>query len=726
MQEQKKSGKMSKKWIAGALLLLIILLVLGIHVWKDYRDTLMDNQIDQLKVTTEILSKNMESSIQEYEDDLGFFEGLKNIKDAKEIFQRYIDTQNIFVEDFFWEKEDGTFLGSVSGNQYHDSIKFAQMDQTRSMYQMKGGDSGTEKYLVIKERTEDGKNVCLVVNEEKYYNKIISDIKIGSNGYIVIKASDGRILMHPDNDQWGIDVIAGRKKMYPDLDFSSLEKMIDDQKKGKEGVSVYYSYWWTKKDLPRVKKISVYTPAKIGDDFLVVSSVTDYTDFYQPIREGFTGLLLLFSGILAVCMLVFFLAMKMFNERKQVEAENAYLKELNGLLEEVHQNEETIAHQQRLQIMGTMTGGIAHEFNNFLTPIMGYAELLMMELPEDSDEYDSAAEIYEASEKAKDVVRQISTLSRKNVETVYKEVPVAQMLRRAVKMADSVCPSGIHMEKQIDLSDQSILGNATQLHQVILNICVNAVHAIGKKNEGRKNEDKIEGKIEITGKEIAYGGAGEELKKHLNDAWEHYIHIQIRDNGCGMDNETLRQIFNPFFTTKKGGEGTGLGLALAEQIVLSHKGYIYAESEKGVGSTFHILLPVMEKNVDMEFAKAKEAPDIRIVAADDNVKVLRLLQKNFLKLGVQIQIFTNKKELLEHLKIRGADVLFVDESMEDVGGIEFCMSVQGQYPDMKKILMITQVTREIAEAKSRDIIDGYVEKPVSATTLLEAVRDAAE
>lgn len=177
--------------------------------------------------------------------------------------------------------------------------------------------------------------------------------------------------------------------------------MIEDQKKGEEGVSVYYSYWWTKKDLPRVKKISVYTPAKIGEDFLVISSVTDYTDFYQPIREGFTGLMLLFAGILAICMVVFFLAMKMFNQRKQVEAENAYLKELNGLLEEVHQNEETIAHQQRLQIMGTMTGGIAHEFNNFLTPIMGYAELLMMELPEDSDEYDSVAEIYEASEKAK-------------------------------------------------------------------------------------------------------------------------------------------------------------------------------------------------------------------------------------------------------------------------------------------------------------------------------------
>ena len=717
MQEQRKPEKISKKWIIGAVLLLIIFFVFGIHVWKDYRDTLMDNQIEQLKVTTKILSKNMESSIQEYEDDLDFFDGLKNAEDAKGIFQSYIEKKEMFVEDLFWEKQDGTFLGSVSGKQYKDGIKTAQMSDKKSMYQMKREDTKQEKYLIVKKVLDDGNTLCLVVNEEKYYNKIISDIKIGSNGYIVIKASDGRILMHPDNGQWGIDVIAGRKEMYPELDFSSLEKMIEDQKKGKAGVSVYYSYWWTKKDLPRVKKISVYAPAKIGDDFLVISSVTDYTEFYQPIREGFTGLLFLFAGILAVCMLVFFLAMKMFHQRKQVESENAYLKELNGLLEEVHQNEETIAHQQRLQIMGTMTGGIAHEFNNFLTPIMGYAELLMMELPEDSEEYDNVIEIYEASEKAKDVVRQISTLSRKNVETVYKEVPAAQMLRRAVKMADSVCPSGIQMESRIELSDQSILGNATQIHQVILNICVNAVHAIGKKKEGQ---------IQISGNEMVYQEMDEEIKKHLNDAWEHYIHIQIRDNGCGMDSETLRQIFNPFFTTKKGGEGTGLGLALAEQIILSHKGYIYAESEKDVGSTFHILLPVMEKNGGMEFAETDEAQDIRIVAADDNVKVLKLLQKNFSRLGVEIQIFTNKKELLDDLRTRGADVLFVDESMEDIGGIDFCMSVQGKYPDMKKILMVSHITREIAEAKSRDIIDGYVEKPVSATMLLEAVRDAAD
>lgn len=714
MQKRKELKRIREKWIAAAVIILIIFLILGIHVWKVYRDTLMDNQINQLKVTTQILSKNMESSIQKYEDDLDFFDALKSSEDITEIFRKYTDIKDMFIEDLFLEKEDGTFVEGVSGKQYKDALKIAQMDSNRSLYQMKGQDDEKEKYLVVKKKKEDGTSLCLVVNEEKYYNKIISDIKIGSNGYIVIKGSDGKIIMHPDNNQWGIDIIEGRKKMYPDLDFSSLEKMIEDQKKGESGVSIYYSYWWTKKTLPRVKKISVYAPANIGEDFLVISSVTDYTEFYQPIREGFTGLLLLFTGIFVISMLVFFLAMKMYNQRKQVEAENTYLKELNGLLEEVHQNEETIAHQQRLQIMGTMTGGIAHEFNNFLTPIMGYAELLLMELPEESEEYDNVMEIYEASEKAKEVVRQISTLSRKNVETVYKKVPAAQMLRRAVKMADSVCPSGIQMESHIHLSDQCILGNATQLHQVILNICVNAIHAIGKKNEGR---------IEVTGKEVEFSDMTEELQKHLNTAWKQYICIEIQDNGSGMDSETLSQIFDPFFTTKKGGEGTGLGLALAEQIITSHKGYLYAESEKGTGSSFYILLPVMENNKNLEMRAVKETQDIRMAAADDNAKVLKMLQKNFGKLGVQMQIFTRKDDLSEYLTKEGADVLFIDETLEDVSGIDFCMSVQGQYPELRKILMISHVTREIAEAKSRNIIDGYVEKPVSATTLLEEIRE---
>lgn len=709
MNDKRKS---SGKWIVCAVGLFLIFLITGVFIWKDYRDTLMDNQIHQLQITTRILSKNMETSIKEYEDDLDFLESLAD-DEVEEIFQKYEQTKDSYGIDLYWEDEQGKFIKSISGGMYEELVRIAEIDESREIYQMNTDGAHRGKYLVVKKRKADGGKICLVVDEEKYYQRIISNIKIGSNGYIVIKSSDGRILMHPDDEQWGIDVIEGRKEMYPDLDFSSLSEMIENQKKGEEGVSVYYSYWWTKETLPRVKKISVYTPAKIGNDFFVISSVTDYEDFFQPIREGFTGLLLLFSGILVVSMFLFFVAMKMVHKRRQVEAENTYLKELNELLEEVHQNEETIAHQQRLQIMGTMTGGIAHEFNNFLTPIMGYAELLMMELPEDSEEYENVVEIYEASEKAKDVVRQISTLSRKNVETVYKEVDAAQMIRRGIKMAESVCPANIQMESQICLEDQSILGNTTQLHQVILNICVNAVHAIGKKSNG---------KIQINGQIVAYENLNLELQKKVNAAWKSYLLIQIKDNGCGMDSETLRQIFNPFFTTKKGGEGTGLGLALAEQIITSHKGYLYAESEKGIGSTFSLLLPVMEKGVKQEILREKNPEQLHIIAADDNQKILKLLEKHFAKLGVHLETCGTKQEILNFLKQGDIDALVIDERIEDMSGIDFCMSIQGSYPELKKILMINHVTREVAEAKSRNMIDDYVEKPVSAASLLEALR----
>ena len=125
-------------------------------------------------------------------------------------------------------------------------------------------------------------------------------------------------------------------------------------------------------------------------------------------------------------------------------------------------------------------------------------------------------------------------------------------------MIESICTPQVHLESDIQIETESILGNATQLNQVLLNICVNAVHAIGKE----------QGVILVVCKKEAKSKVDPEVARKLSEAWESYIHILVKDNGCGMDKETIRHIFDPFFTTKKGGEGTGLGLALAEQIYL--------------------------------------------------------------------------------------------------------------------------------------------------------------
>lgn len=442
----------------------------------------------------------------------------------------------------------------------------------------------------------------------------------------------------------------------------------------------------------------------------------EYDDFCRPIEAGFRKVSLLFIGTLVALAILAVIVGKLLFDRKRDLEEIVSLRELNEKLEKIHQGEEMLAHQQRLQVMGTMTGGIAHEFNNFLTPIMGYAELLMMEAPEESDTFDSAREIYEASEKAKDVIRQIASLSRRNVETVYKSIEADKLCSRAVKMAESICPVQIHLEKEIDLDGLFILGNATQINQVILNICVNAVHAIGNQ----------EGYIKIQAKCVDSGELLEipELESaRISREWKQYMRIRIADNGCGMDAETLRQIFIPFYTTKKAGEGTGLGLALAEQIVTSHRGYIFARSEAGKGTAFYIFLPVMEAGREKEVIHCGRREELKLVIADDNVKILQMLGKSFSKLK-NLEIFTcrEKKELHRLLETENPDVLVIDASIEDGSGVDFCMSVQGKYPDMLKLVMVDYFTKEIVEAKQKKVIDGYLTKPVSDTAILEAIR----
>lgn len=710
--------KKNKKTLIAAipLFLIVILVFAGFGVWKKYRDTLMQNQEEQMLLTTRILSENMAMSAEEYEESLSFLAKTAENRpqdEEKQLYREFIDTQTSFITNLYLEDEQGKLSESIKDVQIVSSQLLTQSSVKNSIYMEK--DTDGKIYNVYKRILKDGRKICLMIDAEKYYQKLISGIHIGTNGYIVVKDAEGTIIMHPKKEQWGIPVIAGRKKMYPDLDYSSLEKMIEDQKKRKEGISHYYSYWWTNEERPRVQKISAYSPVQIGDSFWVVSAVIDYDDLYEPIAEGFLKMVCIFVGILLAAGIAVVLFGRVMRDMRRAVREINDLKELNEQLEKMHRSEQSIAHQQRLQIMGTMTGGIAHEFNNFLTPIMGYAELLMMELPEGSEEQDSAKEIYEASEKAKDVVRQISSLSRKNVETVYKNISIKKFMTRAERMMESVCTPLIHMESEFRVDDEMILGNATQLNQVLLNVCVNAVHAIGK------NQGNIRISCHSEEKEKLAQGVIEKL----SDVWKKYIHIQVKDNGCGMDKETLRQIFDPFFTTKKGGEGTGLGLALAEQIITSHKGYIYAESKKGEGSTFHIYLPVLDTEHMPQIVQNIPRKDYRIVVADDNAKVLQLLKKNFEKIGIQIQTCMKREELQKCLEQQEADVLVVDETMEDCSGVDFCMSLAGRYPDMLKLIIIDGVSREMAEAWQKGIIDGYVEKPVSDTVILETIRNCA-
>ncbi len=312
---------------------------------------------------------------------------------------------------------------------------------------------------------------------------------------------------------------------------------------------------------------------------------------------------------------------------------------------------------------------------------------------------------------------QISGLIRKYVETVYRCILVKKALERTLKMIDSICPPQVRLESRLDLGDEAILGNRTQLDQVLLNLCVNAIHAIGAE----------EGVLAIRAKDIGREALAAMLPgEQLSGDWTEYVQIDVADTGSGMDGEVLRHIFEPFFTTKKSGEGTGLGLSLADQIVRAHRGYLSVDSSPGKGSTFHLFLPVLEQSAADEPLRWGQAQKLRLVVADDNAKVRELLETRFGKLGLSIAACGKKEDVLSQLQRAGADALAIDQSLEDGDGIEFCMSIQGKYPGTIKLLMVDSVTREVVEARRRGIIDGYVQKPVSDTTLLEAIRSCQQ
>lgn len=716
LANEKKAGfKIPISFFVVPVILLVLLVLLGIRTWHVYKNTLMDNQKEQLMLVSKTLGQNMEASLSEYEDTLSFLCRVEEENQGSPAFyEEFITEQDIF-DDLQWEDEAGNVIQSARGLSLTYEIQLAQPGPYTTFWQCRDPDDSI--HLSMRRKLKNGGTLALIIDEEQYYHDLISDIHVGTNGYIVIKDSKGLLIMHPSKKQWGIDVIEGRKKLFPGLDYHSLSDMIDEQILEESGIYEYESYWWTDPSLPRVRKVAAHTHVDLREDFWIVSAVVDYSDFYTPIAAGFRSILMVFVGVLAVFMIMAVLIGKLLLDQKRATSEIEYLRELNETLKEIHRSEETIAHQQRLQVMGAMTGGIAHEFNNFLTPIMGHADLLMADLPEDSDIYDSAREIYEASEKAQEMIRQISAMSRKNVETVFKSVAAGPMLHRSLKMIDTICPAQIRIIEENRLDKEAFLGNTTQINQVLLNLCNNAIHAIGRQ------EGKILVRSECVEREVVEKRFSSES---VSGDWKRYIHVSVKDNGCGMDSSTLRHIFEPFYTTKKTGEGTGLGLSLADQIIHAHHGYLCAESAPGKGSTFHIYLPVLEPGTDTEQLQWGQSQMLTIAVADDNKKILELLERRFARLDIAIRTCTKREELRALLQKEPVDVLAIDESLEDGDGIEFCMSIQGTYPDMLKIIMTDSVTREVVEAKSRKIIDDYVEKPVSDTTLLAAIHSCRE
>ena len=234
-------------------------------------------------------------------------------------------------------------------------------------------------------------------------------------------------------------------------------------------------------------------------------------------------------------------------------------------LRQRNEEAERLAHHQRLETIGTLTASIAHEFNNLLTPIMGYSLMALEQLPPENEGlYDDILEIYNASQKAKQIISRLSDLSRKNTSMTFHSVSPDELIRHTMDVAASAKPHKVEIRMNLNCWDQRIRANEIQISQMLLNLILNSFHAM----------ERSGGTLDIS---TSFDDSG--------------IQIQISDTGCGIPADIRDQVFQPFFTTKDPGRGTGLGLAIVAQVVADHQGKILLDSQEGTGTTFTITLP---------------------------------------------------------------------------------------------------------------------------------------
>jgi PAS domain S-box-containing protein len=375
--------------------------------------------------------------------------------------------------------------------------------------------------------------------------------------------------------------------------------------------------------------------------------------------------------------------------------------------------EQHVRQQQKMEALGTLAGGIAHDFNNILMPIMINTELSLYDTPKASAVSQYLKTVLEAAQRGQELVKQIIAFSRKK-EQERKPIRITPVIKETLKFLKSTLPQHIEIRENFSAESGMILGDPTQIHQVLMNLCSNAIQAMREKG----------GVLEVRLADVEVDA--HMLGKHLDLKPGPYLKLTVSDTGYGMDHELIKRIYDPFFTTKKPGEGAGMGLAVVHGIVKRHEGAIITYSEVGKGTSFNIFFPRIEGALESETADLRTIAmgEERILFIDDEEVQARSGQHLLERLGYTVITQTDSLEALEVFRSQpdAFDLVITDQSMPGMMGTalaEKLMHIRADIP----IILCTGFSEVVdgKEAKAMGIRE-FMMKPFSARQLAETIR----
>ena len=411
-----------------------------------------------------------------------------------------------------------------------------------------------------------------------------------------------------------------------------------------------------------------------------------------PVRDS--------EGIISAGILIF----EDITERKQAEVE---LKKLQTQM----------IHAERMESIGTLAGGIAHDFNNILFPVLGYADMLLEDIPENSPFRASVNGIYKSALRARSLVKQIITFSRQesNELELMKMQPV---VKEALKLMRSTIPTAIDINPDINPDCGIIKADPTQIHQIVMNLTTNAYHAM----------EETGGELKVSLKEVELGEHGI-ISPDMTPGV--YACLTVADTGKGMDKNLIDKIFDPFFTTKGPGKGTGMGLSVVHGIVKSINGTIQVYSESGKGTQFHVYLPVEKSLSEKQETNSKtkiQDGNEQILLVDDDEAILSMEKRMLERLGYQVISRNSSLEALEAFRANPDkfDLIITDMAMPNMSGDKLSVELTKIRPGIP-ILLCTGFSESISEEKTTFLgITGFLMKPVVMKDLAQKIREVLD
>lgn len=376
--------------------------------------------------------------------------------------------------------------------------------------------------------------------------------------------------------------------------------------------------------------------------------------------------------------------------------------------------EEQLKQSQKLQAIGQLAGGIAHDFNNILTSIMGNTELLLFQVKSDGPMRQRLINTLAASERAKEMINQILMFSHRK-EQVKNPVEFNPIIEEALNLIVTSAPSTIAIERRMSADECVIMADPTQVHQIVMNLCTNAIHAM----DGQKGTLKLTTDVVLLSET--------ESKHYLDLTPGTYARLSVSDSGRGMDAQTRERIFEPFFSTKNKGEGTGMGLSVVHGIVKSHSGTILVESEPGKGACFQVLFPKIEQNplkgdTDLNQAPEKQRSG-KILVVDDEKEVADVCVSMLQELGYKVVSTTSSKKALAMFQAAPNvyDLVVTDQTMPELTGMDLSNAMLAIRPDLP-IVLCTGYSEHITAASAQNIgIKGFASKPYRLKNLAQLV-----